>query len=265
MHSGTLASIDLLTAAGLGTAAAAATVAYGIFTPASSLLCPVVTRIPNLRAAGRVALTFDDGPLPGVTDRILDQLQAFGARATFFVIGACARDHPDLVRRAHAEGHVIGNHTLAHSYACCFKWRAGWEDEIRRADDLIESIIGRRPSFFRPPMGYKTWHLAGAVRHTGHLVVGWSRRAFDGVPTTAEKIVQRLGPARGGEILALHDGSSPWVRRRPLATVEAVPRVLDSLRARGLRSVTLEDLLGSPAYSGDSGLTAPSGALPDAG
>ena len=265
MHSGTLASIDLVTVAGFGAAVAAATVAYGIFAPGSSLFCPVVTRVPDAHAAGRVALTFDDGPLPGVTDRILDQLAAAGARATFFVIGACARDHPDLVRRAHAEGHIIGNHTLAHSYACCLKWRAGWEDEIRRADDLVESIIGRRPCFFRPPMGFKTWHLAGAVRHTGHVVVGWSRRAFDGVPTTTEKIVQRLGPAQGGEILALHDGSSPHVQRRPLATVQAVPRVLDALRARGLRSVTLEELLGSPAYSGESGLVAPPGAVPDAG
>jgi len=235
-------------ASGSAGAAVLATFAYGIFCPSSTMFCPVISRA-HAAPEGTLSLTFDDGPIPGSTDRVLDTLAAAGAHATFFVIGEHARRWPDLVRRMHAEGHVVGNHTASHSYARCFHWWTAWERDLRRADDLIEEAIGERPAFFRPPMGFKTWHLARAVRHTGHRVIAWSRRALDGAPTTADRIVRRLAPASRGEILALHDGHAPGSHRSTDPTNEALPRLLNSFRARGIRSVTLGELLGLPAYA----------------
>jgi len=246
-----LSNLISISAIGVG-AASLATVSYGIFTPTSSLLCPVITRAEG-STPGLIALTFDDGPTPGITDRILDTLRDAGAHATFFVVGESAVRHADLVRRAVAEGHAIGNHTAAHSYACCFRWARGWEQELRRADDLIESIIGRRPLLFRPPLGFKTPHLAHACRRTGHRVVAWSRRALDGLPTTPGRIVARLGRAGPGEILALHDDHPVLSHPNPNATIEALPRLLELLHSRGLRSVALDQLLAIPAYAPPSG------------
>lgn len=224
--------------------AGALTLGYGIFAPGSSLFCPVITRADSTD----IALTFDDGPWPNSTDPILDHLAAARARATFFVIGEHARRWPELLRRIDAEGHVVANHTATHSYGMCLSGWTGWRDELTRTDDMIERVVGKRPRFFRPPMGFKTWNLARAARDTGHRVVAWSRRALDGVPTTPDRIVHRLEPALPGEILALHDGIAPCSRRATAATVDALPRLLNAFGARGLRAVGLDTLLGVPAY-----------------
>lgn len=197
----------------------------------------------------RYALTFDDGPLPGATDRILDHLNALDAPATFFVIGQSAERWPDLVRRMHDEGHVVANHTWDH-------WRLGmwcgpryWRKQIARTDAIIEKIIGRRPAFFRPPFGVRTPVNHYITRQSDHACVMWSRRAIDGIATTRERIERRLlATATDGDVLLMHDGREPASRRDASPTVDAVPGVIAGFRSRGLRPVPLHELLNLSPY-----------------
>ena len=148
-------------AVAIGGAGALGVLAHGAFHPRSRLFGPVVSRGPSDRR--EVALTFDDGPTPGPTDSILDALGAAGATATFFVIGRHAEAHPDLVRRAVDEGHVVGNHTLDHHRHGLFHRDAYWRGQVEGCADVVEGIIGVRPRLFRPPMGFTSAHVTRAA------------------------------------------------------------------------------------------------------
>jgi len=220
---------------------------YATVAPSCAFWGPVIPR--GKVGLNRIALTFDDGPTRGFTDRILDHLREGQATATFFIVGENGVAEPDLLRRIHAEGHLIANHTFSHSHYGVMRTLPYWRDEIRRTDDAIESIVGVRPALFRPPMGVKTWHTTRATRELGHTVVTWSRRAIDGLPTTSERIVNRFANATDGEILLLHDGVEPNAPHRDRrSTVEAVAPLLELLRSRGLSPVRLDELLGIDGY-----------------
>ena len=235
--------------AALGAAAAAAVLANGTFAPASNFWGPVLSRAPFGDGRG-VALTFDDGPTPGATDRTLDVLGELQVKAAFFVVGRNARRHPKLLERIHAEGHLVGNHTLDHSHFGLFGRTGYWKNQVAEADETIRQIIGRRPALFRPPMGIKTWHVTEAAAAAGHTVVTWTRRAFDGVATSSDRIVRRLAPSsEAGDILLLHDGLEPnAVRRDTSATVAALRPLIEQLRHRGLEPRPLDAMLALPAY-----------------
>ncbi|CAA9405708.1 MAG: hypothetical protein AVDCRST_MAG64-1966 [uncultured Phycisphaerae bacterium] len=232
-----------------GAAAFFAAGALGSAHPASTMWGPVTSRGRSDRDA--VALTFDDGPLPGSTDRVLDALGEAGVRAAFFVIGRCARQWPDLVARMHAEGHVVGNHSFDHHLLGLTGRYRYWAREIRETDACVGQVIGRRPAMFRPPMGAKHWHLMNAAADAGHAVVTWSRRALDGWAIAPEVILSRLvPPARAGDVVLLHDGNNPHLEPRDRAgTVAAVRPLIEGLKGRGLTPVRLDELLGLPAYA----------------
>jgi peptidoglycan/xylan/chitin deacetylase (PgdA/CDA1 family) len=227
---------------------AAGTVAYGVGAPRSSMFGRVVSR--GRADANRVALTFDDGPTPGATDRILDVLREEGVTAAFFVVGANVEKSPDLLRRIRDEGHLVGNHSWHHDHLGMFRAAGYWRDELARTDEAIEGVVGVRPGLFRPPMGVKTPAIMGAARRAGKVVVAWSRRARDGKhPTTVERIRDRLITGVGsGEILLIHDGVEPNQPRDPAVSVEAVRPVIRGVRASGLEFGRLDALLGLAAY-----------------
>lgn len=228
------------------TAIAAATVAS--IAPANQLWGRVLSRGPA-DGPPRYALTLDDGPTRGATDRILDTLGELGVPAAFFVVGVNVERCPDLLRRIHNEGHLVGNHTYRHSHYGMMRGPRYWDHEVRRTDDLIASIIGLRPATFRPPMGVKTPFIHGAARRAGQPVVTWNRRALDGVETTTDRILGRLVPTtRPGDILLLHDGVEPNRPRDTAPSVAAVRPLVERLRDRGLEPVRLDRLLGIPAY-----------------
>lgn len=228
-------------------AAAAAALAYATVAPRSDFWAPVIHR-GDAAGPPRYALTFDDGPTDGSTRRILDTLGELNAKAAFFVIGQNVRRAPDLVRRMHDEGHVVANHTLDHSHFGIFGLRRYWERQLTATDDVIHDIICRRPALFRPPMGVRTGHCANAARRTGHKLITWSRRARDGVRTTADRIVHRLATTRPGDILVLHDGVEPNLRRDPTPTVDAVKPLILALRQRGLEPARLDQFASVDAY-----------------
>lgn len=223
------------------TLAAGGVLGRGMFSPRSTLLGPVVWHGP--RSGNLVALTFDDGPWPESTSAILDLLADAAARATFFVIGRYAREHPELLRRIVNEGHLIGNHTFDHHRSGLFGGKRYWLAQIEQADDAIAQIIGQRPALFRPPMGFRCPPMASVIRSRGHRVVTWSVRTRDGVLRDPLEVARRAAAASAGDIILMHDGRDPSSRRDVSVSVSALPLVLAMLRERGLRSVRIDELL----------------------
>lgn len=226
---------------------------HGTVSPTSNFWGRVQSRAPGSPQA--VSLTFDDGPGPDATDRILDLLGELGVKAAFFVIGQNVRRSPDLVRRMDAQGHIVANHTFDHSHFGLFGGFRYWKKQLAMTDDLIEQIIGKRPGLFRPPMGVKTPPVFGAVRAAGHSLITWSRRAVDGVRAETQEILDRLvAPTQPGEILMLHDGIDPgirgWTDPTRGATVGAIRPLVEGLRKRGLEPCRLDELLGIEPYLG---------------
>lgn len=218
--------------------------AWGTFAPASRLWGRVISR----GHAPGVALTFDDGPLPGATEQILDMLGELNAKAAFFVIGSVAERHPHIVRRMHDEGHVVGNHSHTHAAAGFMRGPLFWRREVRLTDNAVEQITGFRPRFFRPPLGIKTPLMFWGAR-PDHATITWTRRAFDGVTTTTTRILDRLvRHSQPGEIIALHDGVGPQSRRDPAATVNAIKPLIKGLRERGIDPIRLDALTQCDAY-----------------
>ena len=193
------------------------------------------------RAARRLALTFDDGPDPVHTPKVLDLLHDAGARATFFVVGARAARAPDLVREMVARGHEVENHTWSHANL----WLCGprrTEQEIARAHELIADLAGRPPRFFRPPWGMVNLAVFPTLQRLGTPCVLWSVQP-EGLrpvepPVIASRVLRGIGP---GAIVDLHD--APGVRGAPGRLLEALPPMLEGLSVGGYACVPLAELL----------------------
>lgn len=216
------------------------TIAIGVMSQRSGFFARPLIRVEGV--SDRLALTFDDGPDPEFTPRLLELLRQAGQRATFFVIGSRVAQHPALARRIVMEGHELGNHTLDH------RWHMGlWSArriarELRRTSELIESHTGRRPALVRPPAAMLSPRIEAGCRAAGLRLVGFSTRSLDGSPAIpARQVLARL--LRGlapGAILVLHDAA---VAGKPPHSIEVLPRLCEEMAARGLRSVPLSELL----------------------
>jgi peptidoglycan/xylan/chitin deacetylase (PgdA/CDA1 family) len=192
----------------------------------------------DVQSRGRpsVALTFDDGPSPDVTVRVLDILRQKNAKATFFVVGRQVERHPELARRAVAEGHVVANHTYSHPPLFCFLSPRRLREEIERTQDVIHGIAGVRPRHFRSPVGLRHPLLKEALERANLELVLWRLRTYDTWPTTRDQLHRRiLGRVRPGAIVLLHDRPGPGTE----AMVAALPDVIDALRHRGYELVTV--------------------------
>jgi cellulose synthase/poly-beta-1,6-N-acetylglucosamine synthase-like glycosyltransferase/peptidoglycan/xylan/chitin deacetylase (PgdA/CDA1 family) len=194
-----------------------------------------------------VALTFDDGPDPEWTPKILDILKAAHVRAAFFLVGVNAERYPNLVRRIVDEGHEIGNHTYYHpNLALC--WPEHIRIELNATQLLIQSLTGRATTLFRPPYAADTQpsrlsELAPLqiAQDQDYLVVLENIDPQDWAKPGADVIVQRVKQQRhDGSIILLHDAGGDRSQ-----TVQALPRIIDWLAARGDTIVPLSTLLGT--------------------
>ena len=193
------------------------------------------------RVARRVALTFDDGPDPVHTPKVLDLLGDAGVRATFFVVGERAALASDLVREMAARGHEVENHSWSHANL----WFCGprrTEKEIARPHELIAELTGRRPRYFRPPWGMVNLAVFPTLRRLDAACVLWSIQPEGLTPVSPREIAARvLRRTEPGAIVDLHDAEG--VRGAPGRLLEALPAMLEGLRAAGYACVPLAELL----------------------
>jgi peptidoglycan/xylan/chitin deacetylase (PgdA/CDA1 family) len=223
-------------------AAFAAVLADGIFRPSSATLYPTLCH--GSRQRPQVALTFDDGPDPEVTPRVLDALANFGARATFFVIGRHLEKNPALGENMLWAGHELGNHSWQHSYLQNFFSATRHAADIERCSQLIRSLSHSDiEPLYRPPVGLKSPELARAAHARQLTIVAWSVHARDTFKHDPQVIASRvLSHIRPGDIVLMHDGHERDHHHRP-ALIAALPLILQGLRERGLQSVPVRELL----------------------
>jgi peptidoglycan/xylan/chitin deacetylase (PgdA/CDA1 family) len=212
--------------------------------PQSRWLGPNCDRLPAAAALrGEVALTFDDGPDPEVTPRVLELLagRRGGAKATFFCIGRRAAANPGLVGELAREGHRVENHSHSHPAAFSLYPPAALGREVRQAQEVLARAAGRVPELFRAPAGFRNFLLEPVLAAHGLALASWTRRGFDTVVSDPLRVVRRLvANLAAGDVLLLHDGSAARDDRGRPVVLEALPRLLDALEARGLRPVPLE-------------------------
>jgi peptidoglycan/xylan/chitin deacetylase (PgdA/CDA1 family) len=220
--------------------------------PRSDWLGPNVTRLPAAAAArGEVAITIDDGPDPAVTPAVLDQLDAAGARATFFCIAARAAAQPALLRDIVRRGHAVQNHSHGHRHHFSLLGPAGIAREIGRAQALLTDLSGQAPFCFRAPAGLRNPLLDPVLHRLGLHLVSWTRRGFDTAQGDPARVLQRLATGlAGGDILLLHDGHARAAPSGRAVVLDVLPALLQRCRDAGLRPVTLNESLpprGQPA------------------
>ncbi|HEY1660590.1 MAG TPA: polysaccharide deacetylase family protein [Candidatus Sulfotelmatobacter sp.] len=206
-------------------------IVYLLFHPRNQWLVANRSRVDGARC---VAFTFDDGPDPVYTPKLLDLLREKDVKATFFVIGKRADQYPDIVRRAWTEGHLVANHTWSHCSLFCFLMPHRLRTEIERCTESVRRSCGFRPRFFRSPVGLRHPLLAPYLERAGLEYISWSIRTLDTFTANPTVLAQRiLNKARSGDIILLHD-------HLPAGTdtmLEALPRVIDELRERGFEFV----------------------------
>jgi peptidoglycan/xylan/chitin deacetylase (PgdA/CDA1 family) len=210
----------------------------------------VVAGAPTVR---EVALTFDDGPNPPYTDRILDVLHAENAPATFFVVGRAVAAYPATMRRIARDGHAIGNHTWDHAHLIV-ESRGTMRAELDRTDAAIAKITGRHTHLMRPPFGSRDFMVVNEAHRLGYRVVMWDvplPRDWEqpGDATIVKRVVENVAD---GSIIVLHDGDRGRIcvrEKRPThdcdrsQEIGATRSIVRTLRARGFRFVTIPQLI----------------------
>ena len=182
-----------------------------------------------------LALTFDDGPDPKVTPRVLDALDRFGARATFFVIGKHVRRHPQLLKEIAARGHAVGSHGYAH---VMHPTEERADSDLEANASLIREISGRDTLLYRPPGGFANSAGARAAVRRGMAVLLWTISSVDAEHIKAETIIRNvLHTPQPGDIVLMHDGPGHG------ETAAALPAILSALEKEGYRFVTVPELL----------------------
>jgi peptidoglycan/xylan/chitin deacetylase (PgdA/CDA1 family) len=195
----------------------------------------------NCAATKCIALTFDDGPIPGST-QLLDMLKAKGARATFFVLGSEAATYPDVLRREVADGHEIGNHSYTHAKLAGAP-AAKVADEINRTQQVVKETTGKIPALLRPPYGATDKQLDAFTQRAKLSQILWSVDPQDYLnqnPALVEKRV--VDGAQPGRIVILHDVKP--------TTVAAIPNILDKLAKKGYSFVTVSEIYGGKLAPG---------------
>ena len=210
----------------------------------------LITRIFGFRVFRRgtgnqeFALTFDDGPDPVYTPRLLELLKRYDMKATFFLVGSHAEKHPDVVRRIHEHGHLIGIHNYTHKSNWLMRPKTV-RLQLKRTDDIIYSATGERPTFYRPPWGIV--NLFDFAKNSGYRIVLWSAmfgdwRSKTGSDKLAKRMLRKLKP---GEVMLLHDcgttmGANPDAPEQMLTALE---QVLTEAKHQNLKSIRVDDMI----------------------
>ena len=188
-----------------------------------------------------IALTFDDGPHPTKTDAILAVLKKYGVKATFFVIGENAQQCPDVLQRIYEQGHEIGNHTYDHKSIYKIK-NDTLLCSVKKCEQIIYQITGKKTVFFRPPEGYLNDFIAESMFRAGYDVILWRVDTYDWKGRSANDIYNTvLNTVKCGDIILMHDYIS-----RVSYTPEALDKIIPALIYKGYKFVTVSELIDNP-------------------
>lgn len=243
-------------------AATAGITAYGALYPRAQFFGKTVCRTNSSR---KLAITFDDGPNPAITPKLLDLLERCKAKATFFLIGKYVRECPELVMETVARGHIVGNHTELHPNLLWLN-PTQVRIELRLCHDAIFNAVGAPPKWFRPPFGMRNPWVIPAARELGYqtamwtLIPGdWREKSVDWLILRMQPIAQHVqqnlakGPSANaagsgtGDILCLHDGAHRQLNADRTRTLAALEHWLPRWRDLGLEFVTISDAVSTPA------------------
>jgi len=243
-----------------GAVAALGAAAYGAAHPRSQLFGRTICQTNSAR---KLALTFDDGPNPSITPKLLDLLDRYNAKATFFLIGRYVRECPELVKETVARRHLVGNHTETHPNLFRLT-RREIRIELRLCHDAISSVLGSPPEWFRPPFGFRNPWVIPAARELGYSTVMWTLIPGDWREQPAEWLIPRMQPiadhaersmgngsnpvaAGTGDVLCLHDGAHRQMNGDRSRTLVALEHWLPRWRDLGLEFVTIGEAVSTPA------------------
>lgn len=186
----------------------------------------------------KIALTFDDGPHPKKTPEILDILEKYGVKATFFVVGTNAEYYPHLIKEEAERGHEIANHSYSHSRLSEFT-KEQIKEEIERTDALIKKASGITPKLFRPPEGKYSENIVEVASDMGKSTVIWTVDTLDWAKTPANEIVENIkANVTYGSIILFHDFTSKQAH-----TSEALEIIIPYLKSQGYEFVTVSELI----------------------
>ena len=190
----------------------------------------------------QVSITFDDGPDANFTPQVLDLLDEFNAKATFFCIGQKIKEHPQLFTEIIKKGHTVGNHTYSHANNFGFFSSERVVSELTKTNEIAKEISGLSLKMFRPAFGVTNPRIKKALNTTGMLSLGWSKRSFDTTSLSEKSILQRVTKNLSkGDIILLHDSSSK--------SIQVLEQLLLFLKTNKLESVTIDQLLAIEPYA----------------
>ena len=208
----------------------------------------------RLVPAKLVALTFDDGPYGDATNQILDILKKNKVHATFFLLGMNVEKYPAITQRMVKEGHIIGNHSYSHSKSLSNMSKVDFEADVTHAENLITSVTGLQPRYFRPPFGKSTPSMDQQLKDMGYVVVLWDFGAGDfKQDTSSETIVARIIAntvkwKKRREIILLHDGRDVQIGYPRQNVLQALPQIIEQLKKLDYRFVTVDQIIHEPPY-----------------
>lgn len=192
----------------------------------------------NNKNTNKIAITFDDGPHPRQTPKILDILKKYDVKATFFVIGVNAKNYPEPLKRAISEGHEIGNHTYSHNILKSMP-RAKIEEEIFNMEKQLCEIYPYRPKLIRPPCGTYSESLVDIANDEDYKIILWTIDTHDWAHASTDNIVKNvINHIKGGDIILFHDYISGKDN-----TPEAIDILIPKLKSMGYEFVTVSELL----------------------
>ncbi|MTJ47311.1 polysaccharide deacetylase family protein [Dolichospermum sp. UHCC 0259] len=184
-----------------------------------------------------IALTFDDGPWPSSTAKVLDILKKNNIKGTFFVVGQNVKNYPDLTKRVVTDGHIIANHTWHHWYHHMNAQAAAYE--VANTTDIIYQTTGVKTSLFRPPGGIMSNGVAAYAKSNKYAVIMWSSDSMDYARPSVPKLINNIfREAKPGGIVLMHDGGGDRSH-----TVKALPEIISRFRKQGYEFVTVPELL----------------------
>lgn len=189
-----------------------------------------------------MAITFDDGPHPEFTPKVLGLLEQYGAKATFFCIGKSIEAHPELFKEILVQGHTIGNHTYSHDHRFGFFKTPIVITELEATNLAIQQLTGVFPKLYRPAFGVTNPRIRRAVAKLKLTVIGWNIRSLDTTKRSKEQVLRRITTkVSKGDVILLHDTSQK--------TVEVLEQLLLFLKQQDLESVTIDSLFNIKAYA----------------